>query len=67
MDTKASKKERIKILRNEKAFELLKELWLSVPLSEETWDSIDCELANDISALFDPKSDEDYEEEENEV
>lgn len=34
------------------AYKLLKELWLGLKLSEETWNSIPCELADDISNIL---------------
>ena len=41
-----------------KAYKLLEELWWSVKLSEETWNNIDCELADDITALYNSESEE---------
>lgn len=34
------------------AYELLSELWFSIKLSDETFDNIPAELADDITALY---------------
>ena len=34
-----------------KAFELLLEVW-AIPLSDDTWNNIGCELADDITAVL---------------
>ena len=45
-------KKEIEYNKYKRAYILLEELWFNIPLSDETYNSIDCELADDITALY---------------